>query len=643
MSEEIMLKAAIAYAEKFGWPVFPCHTVDIDGKCSCSKPGCASPGKHPSTPNGVKDATCDIGQIRQWWIRWPDANIAIATGSRSGFDVIDVDPRHGGNEGLEELKKLHGEVPHTIEALTGGGGQHLLLRHVDGVRNQAGIWPGIDIRGEGGYIVVAPSKHKSGKKYEWESSSRPGDAEIADWPKQWFVEVARKKSEMKLPASSTGASIPEGERNNTLSSFAGSMRRRGMSEKSINAALLAENQMRCHPPLSASEVRRIAGSVSRYSPGAMSSSLHRTNNQITYSSNGVGMPSEQLAPPIRERGEQATQWRRQTPATLRIEYQPTQWLVEQIAPRPGLVLWAGIPGIGKTWLVLDTALAVATGQKWLNKFEIQTGPVLLILEEEDQSAVLERLDALYTRYGLSQANEAAIPIHLLIQQNVNLIEGGELNPELMRHVLEIQPVLIVLDPFRRVHGLNENDSQEMSHVLSLLRRLSHATDKACTIYLIHHLRKRSDGVEDALDRLRGSSDIPASADSVLEVTGQFGAQFIKHSKSKRGVALAPFTIDVKKEDDTVELIYAEPEVKAERDRKEVRDCLLSMLQKQDRNQSDLIRLAGQRGIGRKRITSALVECEKEGMISTKSGPRNSKVYQLNEQCATPTAVLELTA
>ena len=75
-----MLRAALAYASKFGWPVFPVHSVNESGSCSCGRSECANAGKHPLTPNGFKDATTDPGQIRKLWEAYPDANIGVPTG-----------------------------------------------------------------------------------------------------------------------------------------------------------------------------------------------------------------------------------------------------------------------------------------------------------------------------------------------------------------------------------------------------------------------------------------------------------------------------------------------------------------------------------------------------------------------------------
>lgn len=163
------------YAQRYaglGYSVFPLHWI-VGQCCSCRDTECRSPGKHPLTPNGVKDATRDSDLIDSWWQRWPGANIGMAMGAASGVFAVDVDPRNGGNITLEDLQLKHGKLPDTIEALTGGGGNHYLFRFEADRALPGKLGAGIDVKGEGGYIVVEPSDHVSGVAYAWEASGDP--------------------------------------------------------------------------------------------------------------------------------------------------------------------------------------------------------------------------------------------------------------------------------------------------------------------------------------------------------------------------------------------------------------------------------------------------------------------------------------
>jgi hypothetical protein len=153
------------------WPVLPCHHAD-GGRCSCGDADCTSVGKHPRTRHGLHQATTDARTIRRWWRQWPDANIGVRTGTApagAGVIVIDVDPAHGGEESLARVQREHGDLPATLEAVTGGGGRHLWFAHPGiTVPNSVGrVGAGVDVRGDGGYVLVSPSRHASGGRYRW--------------------------------------------------------------------------------------------------------------------------------------------------------------------------------------------------------------------------------------------------------------------------------------------------------------------------------------------------------------------------------------------------------------------------------------------------------------------------------------------
>lgn len=265
------LDYALAYARR-GWPVLPLYWPQGSG-CACDNPVCASIGKHPlwhpdDYRSGANSASTEPEVLARWWERWPQANIGLATGSRAGWFALDIDPRSGGEESLDDLERLHGKLPETVMSMTGGGGQHYLFTLPDfpvSSRSGAGaLRPGVEIKGEGGYIVAPPSRHGSGRAYEWELSSTPGQVEIAPAP-EWLLAMLREAPAKRAPAGPE-APIPEGERNSTLTSIAGKMRRGGLGADAIEAALRVTNRDRCQPPLLDEEVHRIAHSVARYEP-----------------------------------------------------------------------------------------------------------------------------------------------------------------------------------------------------------------------------------------------------------------------------------------------------------------------------------------------------------------------------------------
>ncbi len=272
--------AAASYAAA-GFPVFPLHTPTPDGGCSCGRPCGRDAGKHPRTTHGLTDATTHPSMITDWWQRWPEANLAVATGPAAGLIVLDVDAG-AGDESIARLEAAHGELSPTWAVETGGSGLHLWYHHTGlPVPSRVGkLGPGLDVRGVGGYVVVPPSIHRSGTRYQWGAAWHPAKLPLAPLPAWLLTLMTADRNGLMIPpevvplgvgvggnhGTDAPASIVEGARNSTLASLAGAMRRRGCGEEAIRAALLAENAARCIPPLAPIEVERIARSVARYPP-----------------------------------------------------------------------------------------------------------------------------------------------------------------------------------------------------------------------------------------------------------------------------------------------------------------------------------------------------------------------------------------
>lgn len=159
------LEEALRYTT-LGWNVFPL----------------AAGQKIPCTAHGVKDATTDEAQIRAWWEKWPDANIAVACGVGSGVYVVDVDVEAStGIDGRESLKEFP-SLPETIRQDTPRGGFHAFFKTGNAPANRNNFRPGVDIRGDGYYVVLAPSVHPNGGRYCWTPGHAPWEIEPVEYP-----------------------------------------------------------------------------------------------------------------------------------------------------------------------------------------------------------------------------------------------------------------------------------------------------------------------------------------------------------------------------------------------------------------------------------------------------------------------------
>lgn len=257
-----LLDAALSYARR-GWAVLPLEAKSKDPQ---SKNPCL-------VPHGCSDATTDETLIRSWWKRCPNANVGINVGM-ADLVVIDIDPRNGGDETWRELKLRHGLNDDTVTALTGGGGRHYLYasKGRDPSTLEVSLGPGVDVKRGNAYIVVSPSIHPDGPQYEWEVSGHPDDMEPLQLHPSLLNLLLKPKGE-KQAAKPIGEKIPEGERDNRLTSMAGSMRRIGMTEPELLAALSKINE-RCDPPLPSNDVKRIAHSIAQYNPAERTASAN---------------------------------------------------------------------------------------------------------------------------------------------------------------------------------------------------------------------------------------------------------------------------------------------------------------------------------------------------------------------------------
>ncbi len=207
-------------------------------------------------------------QLVEWYQRWPMANLAVVTGKISGIVVVDVDPRHGGAESLATMEVRHGALPDTVESVTGGGGRHIYFTHPGHeCRNRVGVAPGIDLRGDGGCIIVPPSVHPSGKQYRWKPGHGPGHVELAPLP-VWFEQPRFGGSNqhghpLAYWRALARKVVKEGQRNSTIASFAGHLFWRNVDPDVLMELMLAWNRVRCSPPLDDQEVIRTVQSIER--------------------------------------------------------------------------------------------------------------------------------------------------------------------------------------------------------------------------------------------------------------------------------------------------------------------------------------------------------------------------------------------
>lgn len=216
-------------------------------------------GKRPRTRRGFLDASIDPRQVERWWRADGNANVGIATGRRSGLVVLDVDGDPGA-ESLADLERQHGALPRTASVVTPRGGQHYWFKHPGAeVPCSAGrLGPGLDVRGDGGYVLAPPSVGVNGRRYEPDERSP-----LAEMPK-WLLDLtAEPKVSKPTPAEEwlkIVAGLGAGERNHGLARLTGHLLHKDVDARLV-ASLVHLVNRRCQPPLPDEEVDRILESI----------------------------------------------------------------------------------------------------------------------------------------------------------------------------------------------------------------------------------------------------------------------------------------------------------------------------------------------------------------------------------------------
>jgi len=248
-----MLKHALLYAQ-LGWAVFP---LSPNSKIPYA-------GTH-----GCKDASKDPDKVTAMFTKYPDSNIGVATGSHSGFFVLDIDNKKDGSGevALEELEAKYGKLPETIEQFTPSGGRHLLFKMPKGIRisnstNNLGKY--LDVRGDGGYIVVAPSSI-NGKDYCFEVSKEPFNFDMQSSSPWLFGLVQETKRDYDINLAEKDRLLKKGDRDERMFTISCVARNQGLKDQgSLFAYMQGVNINNCRPPLPDKDVMKIVNSCLSY-------------------------------------------------------------------------------------------------------------------------------------------------------------------------------------------------------------------------------------------------------------------------------------------------------------------------------------------------------------------------------------------
>lgn len=483
-----ILDAALDYAAA-GYAVIPVKRSD----------------KAPYTINGLDDATTNPSTIRQWWNWWPDANVAIVCGRASGYlFVIDVDikPSKGkrGDIELEAWEAAHGEFPETVRQITGSGGYHYFFHYPDiaKYKNKVDTLPGIDIRGDGAYVVVSPSVYEDGRIYKWDRDVSIIDAvEIADanesviellkqYPKesQHAADPARRREHVSMK------NVAEGMRNSVLYSTACAMRRYDIPYNAGYLACMEANNSWANP-LPEYEVKKTFDSAYSHEPNEVN--IYSVNGATAeYDENGKYIPK--LPPSF--------------PIDSIINPPPLKPPIISGFLREGeAMLLSGSPKAGKSFLICQLALAVASGTDWVGQ-PCKQKNVLYIDAELSAEVALNRMHDIWRRC------DTVIPVfpdNLDIKSTKNRsVSLGDIADD-----IEHDPGrygLVIVDPLYMFIDSDQNDNTQMKREMEMIKRI-YAT--GASVIVNHHMTKGMQNGKMSIDRASGAGVISRFFDSIL--------------------------------------------------------------------------------------------------------------------------------
>lgn len=357
---DAILNAALDYAAR-GWSVIP-----------------ISRNKQPliEWKTATKKELTDPENIREWWRKFPAANVAIVTGARSGGLVvvdIDIDEDKGvnGMDSLEEWCEDHNvfglESAATVE--TGRGGKHLYFQSDNVYHNQVGCLPGVDIRGEGGCIVAPPSIHGTTRRtYAWDIEEDEPVVPVADSDTVFFLaSMEQTKGNAEHQKNDFSGKTSVGGRNNKLFKYAAHLQGRGEDDETIIEYVKDYNQRNLEPPLDDDEVQRTLDSVLS----------HKEWKGTTQAK------PKHVEDPEQESEEEPCFEVINAWDLAHAKLPEIRYAVDGLVPE-GLTIAAAPPKSGKSWLCLDMCLKVAKGEPFLGFKTMKCDVAYFALEDGDK-------------------------------------------------------------------------------------------------------------------------------------------------------------------------------------------------------------------------------------------------------------------
>lgn len=491
MSTKIGLDVIYTYVDR-GWSVLPVRPEE----------------KRPFMTNWLQytHSRASKETITSWFTNLSGAGVGIVTGKVSNIIVLDVESTCP--YPIEDILKKY---PTQLVSRSGSGGYHLFYQYptnVPKVANRVRIFDGADLRADGGFIVLPPTIHSSGRRYEWVSEGVPGrfPAALLDLRSQpkvqsdgWITEALR--------------GVSEGGRNDACARLAGYFFKKGMTYDIVESLLLDWNE-RNDPPMPTREVRTTIKSIER---SHATSDFQPTSVQF-----------------VDDRGEdekQEVQKQSSFDVMRMVDYVKgyggggVSWLVDEWLPDKSITFLVSPPESYKTWILLDLAVSVASGTPFLGRYQINNpGPTMIIQQEDSHEGLTDRL-ALIVEQKLNAIPKLEgdtwqvpampdLPIYVHPSRQLRF-DNKKVMEELEQQIATIRPKVVMIDPLYSTTSSTDNYMADLANQMMALKTFR---DKyGCSFLIAHHSKKNLDPDSTAREDSWGSQFLNAFLEAGWQV------------------------------------------------------------------------------------------------------------------------------
>lgn len=476
--------------------------------------------------------------VENWFRSLSNAGIGVVTGKVSNMVVLDIE-----SDCPYPIEDLLRKYPTQMYSRTGSGGYHLFYQYptnISRVANRVGIFERADLRADGGFIVLPPTIHPNGSRYEWIKKGALGAfpvglLDLQSQPKVqddgWITEALR--------------GVSEGGRNDTCARLAGYFFKKGINTDIVEALLLEWNE-RNDPPMPVHEVRTTVKSIERSHINISSqfTSLEFKDDSITQKEEEAKQESTfdvmRMADYVKGYGGGGV-----------------SWLVDGWLPDKSITFLISPPESYKTWLLLDLAVSVSAGVPFLGSYQVNnTGPTLIIQQEDSHTGLTDRLALIVEqKLGMTANIDGDVwqvpsmpdlPIYVHPSRKLRF-DNKKVVEELEKQIEALRPKVIMIDPLYSTTGSADNYMADLANQMMVLKTWR---DKyGCSFLIAHHSKKNLDPDSTAREDSWGSQFLNAFLEAGWQVRrnprlGQNEVVVRRHSKVMGNQQPIALTFDI---------------------------------------------------------------------------------------------------